>query len=253
VELQSLVKSSTSYASPRRTATGIGINRLHQILAVLEKAPGAALSVSIAISPWPAPSIVEEAAGGIRLCGAVVTSFRDLERLAGRHRSGGRNWAWGRAVAAASARLGSLRSAGGRARLGFFAVPWLPRGSVAGGKSASELGLELLEAGPTCGGALVAALGVGSRRPDPGHPNPEVVKTQKGTVGLKPPAAGFFSQFWGRRCSCSGKAIRNRRAPEKFRARGRKQKAVSYFISVSPRSLRPGEPRWVMDPPPWFV
>ena len=36
VELQALV-STTSYASPRRTATGIGTNRLHQILAVLEK------------------------------------------------------------------------------------------------------------------------------------------------------------------------------------------------------------------------
>ena len=36
VDLQALV-STTSYASPRRTATGIGTNRLHQILAVLEK------------------------------------------------------------------------------------------------------------------------------------------------------------------------------------------------------------------------
>ncbi|MEY3463535.1 MAG: hypothetical protein RLZZ468_1313, partial [Cyanobacteriota bacterium] len=36
VELQALV-SPTSYASPRRTATGIAVNRLHQILAVLEK------------------------------------------------------------------------------------------------------------------------------------------------------------------------------------------------------------------------
>jgi DNA repair protein RadA/Sms len=43
VELQALV-STTSYASPRRTATGIGTNRLHQILAVLEKHLGLPLS-----------------------------------------------------------------------------------------------------------------------------------------------------------------------------------------------------------------
>ena len=43
VDLQALV-NVTSYASPRRTATGIGTNRLHQILAVLEKHMGLPLS-----------------------------------------------------------------------------------------------------------------------------------------------------------------------------------------------------------------
>ncbi|MCP9810077.1 DNA repair protein RadA, partial [Cyanobium sp. HWJ4-Hawea] len=43
VELQALV-STTSYASPRRSATGIAANRLHQILAVLEKHLGLPLS-----------------------------------------------------------------------------------------------------------------------------------------------------------------------------------------------------------------
>jgi len=39
VELQALV-SPTSYASPRRSTTGIDYNRLLQILAVLEKRVG---------------------------------------------------------------------------------------------------------------------------------------------------------------------------------------------------------------------
>ncbi|MFZ9620725.1 MAG: DNA repair protein RadA, partial [Prochlorococcaceae cyanobacterium] len=43
IELQALV-STTSYASPRRSATGIAVNRLHQILAVLEKHLGLPLS-----------------------------------------------------------------------------------------------------------------------------------------------------------------------------------------------------------------
>jgi len=43
VELQALV-SPTSYASPRRSTTGIDYNRLLQILAVLEKTVGIPLS-----------------------------------------------------------------------------------------------------------------------------------------------------------------------------------------------------------------
>ena len=41
VDLQALV-STTSYASPRRTATGIAVNRLHQILGGAGKAHGPA-------------------------------------------------------------------------------------------------------------------------------------------------------------------------------------------------------------------
>ena len=43
VDIQALV-NKTSYSNPRRTTTGIGINRLHQILAVIEKHVGIKLS-----------------------------------------------------------------------------------------------------------------------------------------------------------------------------------------------------------------
>lgn len=151
VELQSLV-SSTSYASPRRTATGIGINRLHQILAVLEKHLGLPLSRFDCYLAVAGGLDVEEPAADLGVAAAVVTSFRDLTLPAG-------------TVLVGELGLGGqLRPVGQlelrlqeAARLGFRRAV-VPRGSGLGG-SAAELGLELLEAGIVAE-ALVAALGV---------------------------------------------------------------------------------------------
>jgi len=77
VELQALV-SPTSYASPRRTATGIGTNRLHQILAVLEKHLGLPLSRFDCYLAVAGGLQVEEPAADLGVAAAVVASFRDL-------------------------------------------------------------------------------------------------------------------------------------------------------------------------------
>ncbi|MEY4298739.1 MAG: repair protein RadA, partial [Cyanobacteriota bacterium] len=77
VELQALV-STTSYASPRRTATGIGTNRLHQILAVLEKHLGLPLSRFDCYLAVAGGLEVEEPAADLGVAAAVVASYRDL-------------------------------------------------------------------------------------------------------------------------------------------------------------------------------
>ena len=77
VELQALV-STTSYASPRRMATGIGTNRLHQILAVLEKHLGLPLSRFDCYLAVAGGLEVEEPAADLGVAAAVVASFRDL-------------------------------------------------------------------------------------------------------------------------------------------------------------------------------
>ena len=82
VELQALV-STTSYASPRRMATGIGTNRLHQILAVLEKHLGLPLSRFDCYLAVAGGLDVEEPAADLGVAAAVVASFRDLALPAG--------------------------------------------------------------------------------------------------------------------------------------------------------------------------
>ncbi len=77
VELQALV-STTSYASPRRTATGFGTNRLHQILAVIEKHLGLPLSRFDCYLAVAGGLQVEEPAGDLGVAAAVVASYRDL-------------------------------------------------------------------------------------------------------------------------------------------------------------------------------
>ncbi|MEY4803408.1 MAG: putative repair protein RadA [Cyanobacteriota bacterium] len=77
VELQALV-STTSYSSPRRTATGIGTNRLHQILAVLEKHLGLPLSRFDCYLAVAGGLEVEEPAADLGVAAAVVASYRDL-------------------------------------------------------------------------------------------------------------------------------------------------------------------------------
>ena len=73
----------TSYASPRRTATGIGTNRLHQILAVLEKHMGLPLSRFDCYLAVAGGLEVEEPAADLGVAAAVVASFRDLTLPAG--------------------------------------------------------------------------------------------------------------------------------------------------------------------------
>jgi len=76
VELQALV-SPTSYASPRRSSTGIDYNRLLQILAVLEKRVGIPLSKLDAYVASAGGLNVEEPAVDLGVAIAVVASFRD--------------------------------------------------------------------------------------------------------------------------------------------------------------------------------
>ena len=82
VDLQALV-STTSYASPRRTATGIAVNRLHQILAVLEKHMDLPLSRFDCYLAVAGGLDVEEPAADLGVAAAVVASFRDLTLPAG--------------------------------------------------------------------------------------------------------------------------------------------------------------------------
>ena len=151
VEVQALV-SPTSYASPRRTATGIGTNRLHQILAVLEKHMGLPLSRFDCYLAVAGGLEVEEPAADLGVAAAVVASYRDLTLPAG-------------TVLLGELGLGGqLRPVGQlelrlqeAARLG-FARAVVPRGSALG-PLAAGLGLQLLEAA-TVAEALVAGLGV---------------------------------------------------------------------------------------------
>lgn len=76
VELQALV-SPTSYASPRRTTTGIETNRFLQILAVLEKKIGIPLSKLDAYVASSGGLSVAEPAADLGVAIAVAASFRD--------------------------------------------------------------------------------------------------------------------------------------------------------------------------------
>ncbi|MCP9916506.1 DNA repair protein RadA [Cyanobium sp. ATX 6F1] len=150
VELQALV-STTSYASPRRTATGIGTNRLHQILAVLEKHLGLPLSRFDCYLAVAGGLEVEEPAADLGVAAAVVASSRDLTLppgtvLVGELGLGGQL----RPVGQLELRLQEA------ARLGFRRAV-VPRGSGLG-PMAALLELQLLEAA-TIAEALVAALG----------------------------------------------------------------------------------------------
>jgi DNA repair protein RadA/Sms len=76
VELQALV-SPTSYASPRRSTTGVDYNRLLQILAVLEKRLGVPLSKLDAYLAAAGGLGVEEPAVDLAVAIALMASFRD--------------------------------------------------------------------------------------------------------------------------------------------------------------------------------
>ncbi len=76
VELQALV-SPTSYPSPRRSVTGFELNRLTQILAVLEKRVGLPLSKFDTYIASVGGLNVGEPAADLGVAIAVVASFRD--------------------------------------------------------------------------------------------------------------------------------------------------------------------------------
>jgi DNA repair protein RadA/Sms len=105
VELQSLV-STTSYASPRRTATGIGTNRLHQILAVLEKHLGLPLSRFDCYLAVAGGLVVEEPAGrpgrgrggGGQLPRSHLAAWHGADRRAGAGWSVAAGWPVGAAA-----------------------------------------------------------------------------------------------------------------------------------------------------------
>jgi DNA repair protein RadA/Sms len=151
VELQALV-STTSYASPRRSATGIAVNRLHQILAVLEKHLGLPLSRFDCDLAVAGGLEVEEPAADLGVAAAVVASFRDLTLPPGTVQIG--ELGLGGQLRPVSQLELRLQEA---ARLGFSRAV-VPRGSGLG-KLAAALDLQLLEVG-TVAEALVAALGV---------------------------------------------------------------------------------------------
>ncbi len=77
VDLQALI-SATTFASPRRTATGVETNRLHQILAVLEKHMGLPLSRHDCYLAVAGGLEVEEPAADLGIAAAIVSSYRDL-------------------------------------------------------------------------------------------------------------------------------------------------------------------------------
>jgi len=152
VDLQALV-STTSYASPRRTATGIAVNRLHQILAVLEKHMGLPLSRYDCYLAVAGGLDVEEPAADLGVAAAVVASYRDLTLpagtvLLGELGLGGQL----RPVPQLELRLQEA------ARLGFQRAV-VPHGSGIG-PAAAALGLAVLEASRITE-ALVMALGDG--------------------------------------------------------------------------------------------
>lgn len=149
VELQALV-SPTSYASPRRTATGVGTNRLHQILAVIEKHLGLPLSRFDCYLAVAGGLQVEEPAADLGVAAAVVASYRDLTLppgtvLIGELGLGGQL----RPVGQLELRLQES------ARLGFTRAV-VPR--AAGLGPGASPGLELLESS-TLAEALTRALG----------------------------------------------------------------------------------------------
>ncbi|BAW96101.1 DNA repair protein RadA [[Synechococcus] sp. NIES-970] len=76
VELQALV-SPTSYASPRRSTTGVDYSRLQQILAVLEKRVGIPLSKLDAYVASAGGLTVSEPAVDLGMAVSLVASFRD--------------------------------------------------------------------------------------------------------------------------------------------------------------------------------
>lgn len=145
VELQALA-SPTSYASPRRSTTGVEYNRFLQILAVLEKRLGIPLSKLDAYVSSTGGLNVAEPAADLGVAIAVAASFRDrmvdpLTVIIGEVGLGGQV----RSVSQLELRLKEA------AKLGFKRAI-IPKGQVL-----PETGLELIPVGRVAD-AIVAAL-----------------------------------------------------------------------------------------------
>ncbi len=78
IELQALI-NQTSYPSPRRTATGIESNRLHQILAVIEKHLNLPLSRFDCYLAVAGGLEVEEPAADLGIAAAIISSYKKTE------------------------------------------------------------------------------------------------------------------------------------------------------------------------------
>lgn len=158
VELQALV-SATSYASPRRSTTGVEYNRLLQILAVLEKRLGIPLSKLDAYVSSTGGLSVAEPAADLGVAIAVVASFRDrivdpLTVMIGEVGLGGQV----RSVSQMELRLKEA------AKLGF------KRAIVPKGQTFTEVGLEIIPVGRVSD-AILAALASATAKNS--HPEPE--------------------------------------------------------------------------------
>ena len=77
IDLQALL-NPTSYSSPRRTATGVEINRLHQILAVLEKHMNLSISRYDCYLAVAGGLEVEEPGADLGIAAAIVSSFKNI-------------------------------------------------------------------------------------------------------------------------------------------------------------------------------
>ena len=78
IDLQALI-NQTSYPTPRRTATGIETNRLHQILAVIEKHLNIGLSRFDCYLAVAGGLEVEEPAADLGIAAAVISSYKKIE------------------------------------------------------------------------------------------------------------------------------------------------------------------------------
>ncbi len=78
VDLQALT-NPTTYPSPRRTTTGVESNRLHQILAVLEKHLGLALSRHDCYLAVAGGLTVDEPAADLGIASAIISSYKNIE------------------------------------------------------------------------------------------------------------------------------------------------------------------------------
>ncbi len=78
IDIQALI-NQTTYASPKRTATGIEGNRLHQILAVIEKHMQLALSRFDCYLAVAGGLEVDEPAADLGIAAAVISSYKNVQ------------------------------------------------------------------------------------------------------------------------------------------------------------------------------
>ena len=82
IDLQALI-NPTSYSSPRRTTTGVENNRLHQILAVIEKHMNVPLSRYDCYLAVAGGLVVDEPAADLGIAAAIVSSYKNIKLTKG--------------------------------------------------------------------------------------------------------------------------------------------------------------------------